>query len=155
MNEHGRSRARRAPDSDTFMDGASAAENRAQNESLGELFTRLTENLSTLLRQEIALAKAEATDSAKRAGTGIGLFVGGAIAGLLVLLFASAALMWALGSALHLGWAALIVALIWAILGAVMVMLGKKQLDKIKGLPQTQETVQDIPPTVNPKKETP
>lgn len=131
------------------------AEIRAKNESVGELFSRLADNLSTLMRQEFALAKAEATDSAKRAGTGIGMMVGGAIAALMLLLFLSTALMWALGSAMHLGWAAFIVALVWAIIGGVLVWLGKKKLNEIKGLPQTQETMQDIPPTMNPKEHTP
>lgn len=133
----------------------SEAETRAKNESAGELFSRLANNLSALMRQEFALAKAEATDSAKRAGTGIGMMIGGAVAALMLLLFLSTALMWALGSTMHLGWAAFIVALIWAIIGAVLAWLGKKKLDEIRGLPQTQETIQDIPPTVNPKEQTP
>lgn len=133
----------------------SEPEERARTESLGELFSSLTQNLSTLFRQEVALAKAEATDSAKRAGMGIGLYAGAAISAFLLLIFLSTALMWALGSTMHLGWAAFIVALIWAVITAVMVMVGKKRLAEVKGLPRTQETVQDIPPTVNPTKETP
>ncbi len=135
--------------------GDSEAEIRARNESLGELFSRLTENLSILMRQEVALAKAEATESAKRAGSGIGMFAGGVVAALLFLIFLSTALMWGLASGMHVGWAALIVALLWAIAAAVLVWLGKKQMDEIKGLPKTQESLQDIPPTMNPKEQTP
>ncbi|WP_438816580.1 phage holin family protein [Tersicoccus solisilvae] len=142
------------------MGGASAAaepeaEHRARTESIGQMFSSFAENLSTLFRQEIQLAKAEATASAKQAGTGIGMFVGAAIGGFFVLMFLSMALMWALGSLMPVGWAALIVAVIWGIIAAVLAQMGKKNLEKVKGLPQTQETVQEIPPTLNPSKETP
>ena len=131
------------------------AEDRARTESLGEMFASFSENLSTLVRQEIALAKAEATVEAKKAGSGAGLFAGAAVAGFLVLMFLSMALMWALGEIMHLGWAALIVAVLWGVAAAILAMMGKKYFDRIKGLPQTQETVQEIPATLNPNKETP
>ena len=131
------------------------AEIHARNESLGSMFSSFTENLSTLVRQEIQLAKVEATDSAKKAGTGAGMLAGAGVAGLFVLLFLSLALMWALGSLMHWGWSALIVAVIWAVIAAALAVLGKNRLNDMKGLPQTQETVQEIPPTLNPNKETP
>src|SRR5690625_6610913 len=71
-------------------------ERRARTESLGEMFSRLSKDLSTLVRQEIQLAKAEATESAKQAGTGIGMLVGAAIGAIMLLAFLSTALMWAL-----------------------------------------------------------
>ena len=131
------------------------AEYRARNESLGEMFTSLTDNLTTLVRQEIVLAKAEATTEAKKAGAGAGMFAGAAVAGFFVLMFLSMALMWALGSLMHLGWAALIVTVLWGIAATVLALMGKKHFDRIKGLRQTQETVQEIPATLNPSKETP
>jgi hypothetical protein len=131
------------------------AEYRARTESIGEMFASFSENLSTLVRQEIALAKAEATVEAKKAGTGAGLLAGAALAAVFVLLFLSMALMWALGSVMHVGWAAVIVAVVWAIVAAILAVTGKKYLDRIRGLRQTQETVQEIPPTLNPTKETP
>ena len=130
------------------------AEFRAEHESLGEMFKSLSSRLSTLVSQEIALAKAEATESAKKAGTGAGLLAGAAVGGFFLLMFLSLALMWALGSAMHLGWAALIVAVLWGVCAAVLALMGKKHLEKIKGLPQTQETLQEIPETLNPAKET-
>lgn|SRR5690625_1278814 len=68
-------------------------ERRAQTESLGEMFSQLSKDLSTLIRQEVQLAKAEATQSAKQAGTGIGMLVGAAIGAFLLLAFLSTALM--------------------------------------------------------------
>ncbi len=131
------------------------AERRAREESLGEMFARLSQDLSTLVRQEVQLAKAELTQSAKQAGAGAGMMVGALIGALFTLLFLSTALMWALGSVMHFGWAALIVAVIWAIIAAILAMVGKKKLEEIKGLPQTQETIEEIPATVDPRKETP
>ncbi|MCS5480288.1 phage holin family protein [Corynebacterium sp. YIM 101645] len=133
----------------------SEVEARARNESLGEMFASFSSNLSTLLRQEIQLAKAEATESARQGGRGAGMFAGAAVGALLALIFLSMALMWALGSWMHLGWAAVIVAVVWAVVTAVLVSMGRKQLDDMKGLPRTQETLGEIPPTLNPNKETP
>ncbi|GAA1131509.1 phage holin family protein [Citricoccus alkalitolerans] len=131
------------------------AEYRARTESLGEMFGSFSENLSTLVRQEIQLAKAEATVEAKKAGTGAAMFAGAAWAAFFLLMFLSTALMWALGSLMHLGWAALIVAVLWGVVATVLALMGKKHFERIKGLTQTQQTVQEIPATLNPEKETP
>lgn len=56
---------------------------------------------------------------------------------------------------MNLGWAALAVAIIWTVIAAVLAVLGKKRLEKMQGMPQTQESLQEIPPTLNPSKETP
>lgn len=133
----------------------SEAEVRARNESLGDMFSSFAEHLSNLFRKEIQLAKAEATDTAKKAGTGVGMCVGAGIGAFFLLMFLSVALMWALGSLVHLGWAALIVAGVWAIVTAVLAVIAKNRFDKMKALPQTQETLQEVPPTLNPSKETP
>ncbi|MEW1810724.1 phage holin family protein, partial [Pseudarthrobacter phenanthrenivorans] len=98
----------------------SAAHVKADNASLGELLGDVTRDLSTLMRQEVELAKAEAKQSATRAGKGAGMLAGAGIGGHFVLLFLSLALMWALGAIMPLGWSALIVAVIWAIIAAVL-----------------------------------
>ena len=144
-----------APGTGSTQASEPEAEYRARNESLGEMFGSFSENLSTLVRQEIQLAKAEATEEAKKAGKGAGMFAGATWAAFCVLLFLSTALMWALGSVMHLGWAALIVAVLWGVVAAVLALMGKKHFERIKGLPQTQQTVQEIPATLNPDKETP
>lgn len=148
----------------------SEPEERAEHESLGEMFKSLSTNLTTLIQQEIALAKAEAnvaiqkaTDSVKVTGKGGGLLGGAGVAGHFVLLFLSLALMWALGNLVGLGWSAVIVAVIWAIIAAILAAVGKKNLDRGKRkmaqatkdpLPRTRETVSEIPDTVKPSKET-
>ena len=113
--------------------------------SLGDLISEVTQDLSTLLRQEVELAKAEVQQSAKRAGKGVGMLSGAAAAGYFVVLFASSALWWAIGAATGLGWSALIVAVIWAVIGAILALVGRKELRAVRGLPRTASTVQKIP----------
>jgi len=112
---------------------------------LGDLISEVTQDLSTLLRQEVELAKAEVQQSAKRAGKGAGMLTGAAVAGYFVVLFASLALWWAIGAATGLGWSALIVAVIWAVIGAILALVGRKELRAVRGLPRTASTVQKIP----------
>jgi hypothetical protein len=127
-----------------------AAHAKADSTSLGDLLSDVTRDLSTLMRQELELAKAEAKQSATRAGKGSGMFAGAGVAGHFVLLFLSIALWYALGELMHLGWSAVVVALIWGIIAAVLAATGRKEFKRIKGMPQTVETVQEIPPTLKP-----
>lgn len=113
--------------------------------SVGELVSEVSRDLSTLIRQEIELAKAEATQSAKRAGKGAGMFGGAGVAGHMVLLFLSLALWWALGSVMGGGWAALVVAVVWAVVAAVLAARGRSELKAVEGLPQTADSVKKIP----------
>ena len=128
----------------------SEAHQKADNTSLGDLLGEVTRDLSTLMRQEVELAKAEAKQSATKAGKGAGMFAGAGVAGHFVLVFLSLALMFALGALMPLGWAAVIVAVIWGIIAAVLAAMGRKELKQIKGLPQTGETLSEIPPTLKP-----
>ena len=113
--------------------------------SLGELISEVTADLSTLMRQELELAKAEVQQSASRAGKGAGMLGGAGVAGYFVLLFLSVALWWAIGSATGLGWSAVIVAVIWGVVGAVLAVAGRKSLRSVRGLPKTADTVKKIP----------
>lgn len=131
----------------------SEAERKAEQESLGSLMSQVSQDLSTLIRQEIALAKAELTETAKNAGKGAGMFAGAGIAGHFVLLFLSIALWAGLGAVIGSAWSALIVAGIWAIIAAVLAVLGKKNLDEVQGAPQTTETLKDVPDALTPSKE--
>jgi Putative Actinobacterial Holin-X, holin superfamily III len=127
-----------------------AAHAKAETSSLGELLGDVTRDMSTLMRQEVELAKVELKQSATRAGKGSGMLAGAGVAGHFVLVFLSLALWWALGGLMGLGWSGVVVAIIWGIIGAVLASTGRKQLKAIKGLPQTAETLQEIPPTLKP-----
>ena len=113
--------------------------------SLGEVMGDLTRNVSTLLQQEVALAKAELSQSGKRAGKGIGLFAGAAIAGILFLVFLSVSAWWGLGQFIGNEWSALIVAVIWVIIAIILALAGKKEMERIRGLPTTAETLGKVP----------
>ena len=113
--------------------------------SLGELISEVTADLSTLMRQELELAKAELQQSASRAGKGAGMLGGAGVAGYFVLLFLSVALWWAIGSATGLGWSAVIVAVIWGIIAAVLYTVGRNSLKSVRGIPKTADTVKRIP----------
>jgi hypothetical protein len=123
---------------------------KAETSSLGDLLGDVTRDMSTLMRQEVELAKVELKQSATRAGKGSGMLAGAGVAGHFVLLFLSLALWWALGTVIGLGWSGVVVALIWGIVAAVLASMGRKELKAIKGLPQTAETLQEIPPTLKP-----
>jgi hypothetical protein len=128
-----------------------AAQAKAETASLGDLLGEVTRDMSTLMRQEVELAKVELKQSATRAGKGTGMLAAAGVAGHFVLLFLSLALWWALGYyVIGLGWSAVVVAIIWAIVAAVLASTGRKELKAIKGLPQTTETLQEIPPTLKP-----
>jgi len=130
------------PSSDPPRRGALEAED---GRSLGEVMGDLTRNVSTLLQQEVALAKAELSQSGKRAGKGIGLFAGAAIAGILFLVFLSVSAWWGLGQFMGNEWSALVVAAIWVIVAIILALAGKKEMERIRGLPQTTETLGEVP----------
>ena len=126
---------------------------KAETVPLGELLSDLTRDVSTLMRQEVELAKVELKESATKAGKGAGMMAGAAWAGHLTMLFLSLALWWALGQLIGLGWSAVVVAVIWGIVAAVLASMGRKELNAIKGMPRTTETVKEIPPTFKPNTE--
>lgn len=133
-----------------------SAQGKSESASLGDLLGQVTQDMSTLMRQEVELAKVELKQSASRAGRGAGMLGGAALAGYFVLLFLSVALWYALGTtAIGLGWSAVIVAVLWGIIAAVLAARGRSELKRIKGMPQTSETLQEIPQTMNPKEQTP
>ena len=122
--------------------------------SVGELFSDVAEDLSTLMRQEVDLAKAELRQSASRAGKGAGLLAGAGISGHMVLLFASVAAWWGLGDATGHGWSALIVAAIWLMIAAALGLLGRREISAVPGIPQTTQTVKQIPDAVRGNEDT-
>lgn len=122
--------------------------------SIGELLSDISTDLSTLMRQEVALAKAELTQSGKQAGKGAGMLAGAGVAGHFVLLFISIALWWAIGNSTGHGWSALIVAAIWAIIAAVLAAMGRKEMKNVTGVPRTTDTVKKIPSAVAGNEET-
>lgn len=111
--------------------------------SLGELFSAMTTDLSTLMRKEIELAKVEAKEELSSAGKGAGMFAGAGLAAWLALVFLSFGLAWLLDQALNTALAFAIVGVLWAIVGAVLVMRGKAEIKKVEPLPTTVQTLKE------------
>jgi len=116
--------------------------------SVGELFSDVAADLSTLIRQETELAKAELRQSATRAGKGAGMLAGAGISGHMVLLFASVAAWWGIGDTTGHGWSALIVAAIWLIVAAILGLMGRREISAVPGVPQTAQTMKKIPDAI-------
>lgn len=122
--------------------------------SIGEMLADISRDITTLMRQEVELAKAEAKQSVSKVGKGAGMFAGAGISAHMVLLFLSIAGWWGLGNSIGRGWAALVVALVWLIIAAVLAVVGRKEVSSARGLTQTAETVKKIPSAVKGNEET-
>jgi len=121
------------------------SERKAADTSLGDLLSEVTRDVSVLMRQEVELAKAEVRQSATRAGKGAGMLGGAGYAGHLTVLFLSFAAWWGLGHVIDIAWPAVIIAVVWAIVAAVLFVLGRNEMKAIKGAPETVDTLKQIP----------
>jgi uncharacterized membrane protein YqjE len=114
--------------------------------SVGELISEVTTDLTTLMRQELELAKAELKQEAASAGKAAGMLGAAGFAGYMVVLFLSIALWWALANGMDEGWAALIVAVLWAVVAAVLAVAGRARMRRINPKPErTVQTLQQVP----------
>jgi len=122
-----------------------------EGSSVGQLIGQVTNDLSTLMRQELELAKVELKAEAKKAGQGAGMFGAAGFAGYMVLMFLSFALWWALANVMDAGLAALIVAILWGVIGAVAFVMGRKKFQQVHPKPErTVETLQQVPGALKP-----
>lgn len=111
--------------------------------SLGDLFSELASETSTLVRQEVALAQTELTQKAAKVGRNVGYLVVGGAVGYAALLSFIAALIIGLGRLLENYWlSALIVGIIVTVVAVVMIMSALNSL-KTTGITPTQ-TVETI-----------
>jgi hypothetical protein len=136
-----------------MSDGGTPAEEKAASTSLGDLLGEVTRDISTLMRQEVELAKAEIKDSATKAGKGAGLLGGAGYAGLMAVFFLSVALWWGLGHLIDNGWSAVVVAVIWGVIALVLYLQGRKSLKTVKGAPKTVDSLKKIPETLKKNEE--
>jgi hypothetical protein len=117
--------------------------------SVGELIGQVAQDLSVLMRQELDLAKAEVRQEITEAGKAAGMLGGAGFAGYMVLLFGSIAAWWGLANVMDHGWAALIVAGVWAVVGALLFAVGRGRMKQVNPKPElTVETVKELPDTL-------
>lgn len=124
--------------------GGPQAPTNNEERSLGDIVGDIATNLSTLVRQEIDLAKTEVKNEATKASKGAGLLGGAGVAGYLAVLFLSLTVMFLLDIWMHIAWAALIVTAVWAIAAAVLGLRGRKELKQVNPtLETTQRTLKE------------
>jgi len=111
--------------------------------SIGELFGKLSSEMSTLIRQEMALARAEMTEKGKEAGKGAGLFGGAATVGLLGAGAITAGIILLLDLAIAAWLAAIIVGLVYAGIAAVLALQGRDRLKRATP-PVPEQTVDTV-----------
>jgi uncharacterized membrane protein YqjE len=115
-----------------------------RDNSIGDLLKQLSEETSTLVKQELALARAELQEQGKRAGLGAGMLGGAGVAGLLTLGALTATLIGVLDTAMSFWLAALIVTVIWAAVAGVLALQGRNKIQQATPpAPQTVETVKE------------
>ena len=105
--------------------------------SVGELFSRLSEQSSQLVRAEIELAKAELTAKLKASAIGIGLFAAAGFLAFFAFAVLIATAILGLAQAVPAWLAALIIAVVLLIITAALALVGKKSLDR--GMPPKPE----------------
>ena len=95
---------------------------------LGEVLRQATDDATTLIRQEVALAKSEVADKGKQLGAGAGM-LGGAAVGALAAVGAFTACLILVLDLWMPGWlAALIVTVLWAVVAYALVTVGRNRI---------------------------
>jgi hypothetical protein len=110
---------------------------------IGDLVKQLAGQTSTLVRQEIDLAKAEMTEKATVAGKGAGLLGGAAVVGLLAAGALTACLILALSEVIPDWLAALVVALVMGAVAAVLALQGRNRI-RAATPPVPEQTVETV-----------
>lgn len=115
-----------------------------EERSLGDIVGDLGRDMTTLVKQEIELARAELKEEAAKAGRGAGMLGGAGVAALLMLLLGSSALAFLLDNWMPVELAFLITALVWAVVAAVLAVRGRAALRQVQPqLPETQQTLKE------------
>jgi hypothetical protein len=110
---------------------------------IGELMKQLAQETSTLVRQEIDLAKAELGEKGRKAGIGAGVLGAAGIVGLLAAGALTVFLILVLDTFLPAWLAALIVGVVYAAIAGVLYLQGRKKLEEA-GRPIPEQTVETV-----------
>jgi hypothetical protein len=116
-----------------------------EDPTVGRLVADASRDISSLIKNEIALAKSELKVSVRHGGTGLGLFAGAAFLGLLAVIMLSVALAYLLSmTGLHLAWCFLVVFAVYLLLAGLLAFLGVRKVKKVRAperaIHQAQET---------------
>ena len=123
---------------------AAVHESDQRDKSIGELLKQLSTDTSTLVKQEMALARAEIAEQGKKAGLGAGLFGAAGALALVTLGALAATLILLLDKAMDAWIAALIVTVVFGAIAALLALTGKNRINEATPpAPQTIETVKE------------
>jgi uncharacterized membrane protein YqjE len=115
-----------------------------ETRSVGAIVGDIAQDMSTLIRQEMDLAKTELKTEVTRAGKGAGMLGGAGAAGYLMLFFLSFALMYLLAEVMPLWIAAVATGVVWGIVAAVLALRGRKEMKQSNPqLPMTQQSLKE------------
>jgi hypothetical protein len=120
-------------------------DNDLRDRPTGELLKELSDQTTTLVKQEMELAKAELQEKGKQAGLGAGVFGGAGLFGLGAFAALTACLIAGLDQAMELWLGALIVAVIYAAVAALLALTGKRRVkEAVPPVPeQAKESVKE------------
>ena len=121
--------------------------NGAPERTIGQLVADATHDVSTIVRSEIALAKAEVTADAKKAGAGAGMLAGAAFVAVIGLIFLFHTVVAVIDIWLP-EWAGYLIttALLFVIAG-ILALIGRAQLKKMRGKPE--QTIRNAEQTID------
>jgi uncharacterized membrane protein YqjE len=122
---------------------ATNGHNDLREQPIGDLLKQLSQETTTLVRQELELAKAEMAEKGKQAGKGAGMFGGAGVVGFLALGALTAALILGLDGFMKAWLAALIVGLVYAAIAGVLALTGKKEVQQATP-PVPEQTVDSV-----------
>jgi uncharacterized membrane protein YqjE len=118
-------------------------DNGLREQPMGELFKQLSDDLSTLVRQELKLAQVEMTEKGKKAGVGVGMFGGAGVVGLLALGALTTCLIAALATGMEVWIAALIVTVLYGAAAGVLALQGKSRVGEATP-PVPEQTIETV-----------
>jgi uncharacterized membrane protein YqjE len=118
-------------------------DNDLRGHGTGELLRELSDHTTTLVRQEIELAKAELGEKGKKAGLGAGMFGGAGLFGVFAVAALTTCIIVALDSAMPLWLAALIVAVVYGAIAAVLALQGRNKVQEA-GPPVPEQATESV-----------
>jgi hypothetical protein len=128
--------------------GRTPARPSPEDPTIGRLVADASRDISSLVSQEIALAKSELKVSVRAGGMGIGLLAGAAFLAVLGIIMLSFTIVYFInwnGAGLSLHWAFLIVTLFWFLLVAVCGFIGVRKLKQVGPPEKAIEQGKEIP----------
>lgn len=120
---------------------STADQNELRERSTGDLLKELSDHTTTLVKQEIDLAKAELSEKGKKAGKGAGMFGGAGLFGVFAFAALTTCIIAALESPLSLWLAALIVAVVYAAIAGVLALQGRNKIQEV-GPPVPEQAIE-------------